>query len=66
MNPIDSATAKKALSLYFKGLIQDYYQVTGQQVTAIHINSRIEDNKWQVDNVEITTDLETPLWSDFT
>ena len=66
MNPIDPHTAKKALASYFKGLIQDYYHETGQKVSDIKINGKIDNNTWRVDSVEIMTDLEMPLFNDIT
>jgi hypothetical protein len=58
--PINPATAKKALSSYIKGLIQDFYNETGMHVQDIEVKGKIDctTNKWQVENVEVRTDLE--------
>lgn len=66
INPIDLPTQKKALASYIKGLIQDFYNETGQKVAEIKIHSKIEDNKWRVDSVEPLTEMELPLWGEMT
>jgi hypothetical protein len=63
INPIDKTTAKKALSSYIKGLIQDFNNETGQHVESVHITYTIQDNKRIVKEVEVITALELPQFT---
>lgn len=62
INPIDPNTAKRALEQYVRGLFQDFYNETGLKVTDITIHSQIEDNKWQIKDIQVTTDMQLPVF----
>jgi hypothetical protein len=62
-NPIDKATAKKALSSYIKGLIQDFNTETGERVELLNVIYTIEDNRRIVKDVQVITTMELPQFN---
>jgi hypothetical protein len=60
IHPIDKTTAKRALSNYIRGLIQDFNSETGEIVEQLNITYTIQDNKRIVKEVEVITAPELP------
>ena len=61
--PLNIEKEQKALCSYIKGLMQDFYNTTGRHIESITIQSCIEENKWQVKEVQLLTDLQVPLFN---